>query len=120
MYLLAQIYFVPPPTASFRTNNHIMTSFLPPAVLHFLSEDLDSKTALFVCTVGHEFKCDKKKALRMASRYEPIWVQFACPCCLALVCMGVDSSRLAALAISPPTKPAKPAYIPAPPTVTAP
>lgn len=79
---------------------------------------------LFVCPVGHSFRCTRRKATASAERYGRNWVFLQCVSCLPVVYMITDPNRedfverLTQLTIVRPDAEPRPLYRP-PPTPPA-
>jgi hypothetical protein len=81
---------------------------------------------LFVCPVGHSFRCPLRTATASAERYGRNWVFMQCLSCLPVAFMLKDPNsadfveRLTALAIVRPNTTPRPLYSPPPADTTGP
>ncbi len=101
---------------------------LPPCVAHHFEAHIPGKNprndCLFVCPVGHRFRCPLRRAVTSAEHYGRNWVFMQCLSCLPVALMLADPNRgdfverLTALAIVRPDTTPRPLYSP-PPTPAA-
>jgi hypothetical protein len=91
-----------------------------PAVLHYYDGPCDiAGKAMFVCLIGHRFRCDIRTANSRADRDGGGWIIGSCPICLPTFHIGAATGRSGAALLqflrdnplSPPTATPRSIYI---------
>lgn len=84
-----------------------------PIVLHYYDSPAEGGYGIFVCPIGHRFRCKLTTANACAQRYGAIWAISSCTACLPVLVLANSQPLLPFLrdhALFPPDTEPRPLY----------